>query len=146
MASSKDCPTWLQQREIFRVKFKRNCTFPEARNYVQSGTCVFPVAGRTYAKAVAKTTNITATQTDLIWPPNLLTAYHTARTPSASISSTQTETATIVIVDSINASQHEATATIPKAVADASGKPTTKTQQQMQQQRQQQTQRRQQES
>jgi hypothetical protein len=46
------------------------------------------------------------------------------------MSSTQTETATIVIVDSINTSQHEATATTPKAVADASGKPATITQKQ----------------
>jgi hypothetical protein len=28
-ASSKDCPTWLMQREITRVKFEHNCTFPE---------------------------------------------------------------------------------------------------------------------
>ena len=25
--SSKECPTWLLQREITRVKFERNCTF-----------------------------------------------------------------------------------------------------------------------
>jgi hypothetical protein len=149
MVSSKDCLAWLMQWELTRVKFEHTCTFPEARNYVQSGICVLPVAGRTYAKAVAKTTINTATQI-LTWPPNLHIAYDTAPSSSTSLSSTQTETATIVLADSINTSQHQVTATTPKAVGDASGKSATKTQQQhaqqLQQQRQQQTQRQQQQS
>ena len=35
-ASSRDCPTWTREREILRVKYTQNVSFPEARRIVES--------------------------------------------------------------------------------------------------------------
>ncbi|XP_021352867.1 uncharacterized protein LOC110449994 [Mizuhopecten yessoensis] len=35
-ATSRDCPTWSQEREILRVKYTRGVSFPEARRIVGS--------------------------------------------------------------------------------------------------------------
>ena len=39
-ANSKECKIWLKEKEILRVKFTRNISFPEARKAVESPTSV----------------------------------------------------------------------------------------------------------
>ena len=41
-ANSKECKIWHKEKEIFRVKFTRNVSFPEARKIVESPT---PIPG-----------------------------------------------------------------------------------------------------
>ncbi|XP_021352868.1 uncharacterized protein LOC110449995 [Mizuhopecten yessoensis] len=41
-ASSRDCPTWSQEREILRVKYTRGVSFPEARRLVGSADIATP--------------------------------------------------------------------------------------------------------
>ncbi|XP_021347917.1 uncharacterized protein LOC110446899 [Mizuhopecten yessoensis] len=41
-ASSRDCPAWNREREILRVKFTRNVSFPEARRIVESTDVAAP--------------------------------------------------------------------------------------------------------
>ncbi|XP_021369976.1 uncharacterized protein LOC110461031 [Mizuhopecten yessoensis] len=41
-ASSRDCPTWSQEREILRVKYTRGVSFPEARRIVRSADITTP--------------------------------------------------------------------------------------------------------
>ncbi|XP_021366071.1 uncharacterized protein LOC110458614 [Mizuhopecten yessoensis] len=41
-ASSRDCPTWSQEREILRVKYTRGVSFPEARRIVGSADIATP--------------------------------------------------------------------------------------------------------
>jgi hypothetical protein len=84
------------------MKFERNCNTPEARNFVQNSTYVPPVAGRIYAKAVAKTTSATAAQTDLTCPSNFRVASHPTPIPSTSTRSAQTEAASITLTDTTN--------------------------------------------
>ncbi|XP_021379276.1 uncharacterized protein LOC110466829 [Mizuhopecten yessoensis] len=50
-ASSRDCPAWNREREILRVKFTRNVSFPEARRIVESTD----VAAPSYAQVTKST-------------------------------------------------------------------------------------------
>ena len=51
-ANSKECKVWLKEKEILRVKFTRNISFPEARKIVESP---IPVPGSSYASVVKPT-------------------------------------------------------------------------------------------
>ena len=52
-ANSKECKIWHKEKEILRVKFTRNVSFPEARKIVESPT---PVPGSSYASVIKPTT------------------------------------------------------------------------------------------
>jgi hypothetical protein len=41
MASSKDCHFFKTEKEIYRVKFEKNITYPEARRFVGHGPSLF---------------------------------------------------------------------------------------------------------
>ena len=65
-ANSKECKIWHKEKEILRVKFTRNVSFPEARKIVESPT---PVPGSSYASVIKPTTKYVSftdatTQTD----------------------------------------------------------------------------------
>ena len=51
-ANSKEGKGWLKEKEILRVKFTRNISFPEARKIVESP---IPVPGSSYASVVKPT-------------------------------------------------------------------------------------------
>ena len=58
-ANSKQCPQWEKEKEIVKIKFKNNISFPDARKqYKQFYT------GQTYASAVKPSTCNKSTQTD----------------------------------------------------------------------------------
>ena len=71
-ANSKQCQAWHTEKEILKVKYTRNISFPEARKIVDSYTAA---PGKSYA-SITKTVGVTvscvdaATQTD----PVLITA------------------------------------------------------------------------
>ena len=71
-ANSKQCQAWHTEKEILKVKYTRNISFPEARKIVESYTAA---PGKSYA-SIMKTAGVTvscidaATQTD----PVLITA------------------------------------------------------------------------
>ena len=71
-ANSKQCQAWHTEKEILKVKYTRNISFPEARKIVESYTAA---PGKSYA-SITKTAGVTvscvdaATQTD----PVLITA------------------------------------------------------------------------
>ena len=71
-ANSKQCQAWHTEKEILKVKYTRNISFPEARKTVESYTAA---PGKSYA-SITKTVGVTvscvdaATQTD----PVLITA------------------------------------------------------------------------
>ena len=48
-ANSKECKIWQKEKEILRVKFTRNISFPEARKIVESPA---PVPGSSYASVI----------------------------------------------------------------------------------------------
>ena len=48
-ANSKECKIWHKEKEILRVKFTRNISFPEARKAVESPV---PVPGSSYASII----------------------------------------------------------------------------------------------
>ena len=67
-ANSKECKIWHKEKEILRVKFTRNVSFPEARKIVESPT---PIPGSSYASVIKPTTKHVSftdatTQTDLV--------------------------------------------------------------------------------
>lgn len=71
-AFSKDCPEWIKQRAILRIKTDRNISFNEARQVYEKSSHVHTSTtvqrpGATYA-SVSKNTTTIATQTDLTWP------------------------------------------------------------------------------
>ena len=57
-AYSKDCPRWKKEKEIQRIKFLRNASFPEARKIVEVSNPA-PPSGQSYASS--------STQTNLTW-------------------------------------------------------------------------------
>ena len=71
-ANSKQCQAWHTEKEILKVKYTRNISFPEARKIVENYTAA---PGKSYT-CTAKTSGVTvscvdaATQTD----PVLVTA------------------------------------------------------------------------
>lgn len=76
-AFSKDCPTWVKQRDITQVKCEKNVSFFEARKIVEqratnsagpTGAPGAKRAGVSYASATIVQTRAATTQTDLTWP------------------------------------------------------------------------------
>ena len=75
-ANSKQCQAWHTEKEILKVKYTRNISFPEARKIFESYTAA---PGKSYA-SITKTAGVTvscvdaATQTDpvlVFFLPNL---------------------------------------------------------------------------
>ena len=52
-ANSKECKIWHKEKEILRVKFTRNVSFPEARKIVETPS---PIPGSSYASVIKPTT------------------------------------------------------------------------------------------
>jgi len=48
MASSKECPVWLQEKEVQKVKAEGNLSFPQARQIVVQRNTL-PISGLTSA-------------------------------------------------------------------------------------------------
>ena len=66
MAISKNCPVWIKEKEIQRVKLERQISFPEARKFVE-GTSPSQMT-RTYSAAVSKPpTRTIECQTEITW-------------------------------------------------------------------------------
>ena len=73
-ATDKNCPKWLEEKEIQNVKYNRGLSYPEARDIVRARTR--PPASMTFASAAAAAGPRqnppamveTATQTNLTWP------------------------------------------------------------------------------
>ncbi len=72
-SSSKQCPTWVKEKEIVKIKTEKDISFPEARRLCEPKNAAGPVS---YAQAAAtsssasKTTALTksiATQTQTTW-------------------------------------------------------------------------------
>ena len=52
-ANSKECKIWYKEKELLRVKFTKNVSFPEERKIVESPT---PIPGSSYASVIKPTT------------------------------------------------------------------------------------------
>ena len=67
-ADSRQCQAWNKEKEILKIKYTRNISFPEARKIVESYTAA---PGKSYA-SITKTAGVTvscvnaATQTDSV--------------------------------------------------------------------------------
>ncbi len=100
MASSKECPMWIRESKISKIKFTRNISFQEARKQVLSETSSSVAAS--YATAASKTNKkpsvVSVTcQTDITWcsstnPVMAPTPYLPSKsaTPKVSTASSQT--------------------------------------------------------
>lgn len=95
-ANSKECKIWQKEKEILRVKFTRNISFPEARKAVESPT---PVPGSSYAniiKPTVKQVSLTdaTTQTEpvtILYPEDSSNKQTSEPHNKTSASTTQTE-------------------------------------------------------
>ena len=70
---SKECPVWKKEKEISRIKFTQNITFPEARKSFEQTNSTIATNTVTYSEALrAKPKKCTdsSTNTDLSLPPN----------------------------------------------------------------------------
>ena len=67
-AYSKQCPTWIKEKEIQKVKCNQNISFPEARKIVEAGPLS---SGRSYADAARGTDTVSKVsveiQTNITW-------------------------------------------------------------------------------
>ncbi len=105
MASSKECPVWIRESKISKLKFTRNISFQEARKQVLSETSSSATAS--YATTASKPTKkpsvvSVSCQTDITWcsstspvmapTPALLSK---SVTPKVSTTSSQTSTSSI---------------------------------------------------
>jgi len=76
MASSKECPVWVQEKRVQKIKAEQGCTFPEARRLAtattqpvtSSATIVKSNINKTTERRDRNTTKSIETQTDLTWP------------------------------------------------------------------------------
>ena len=95
-ANSKECKIWQKEKEILRVKFTRNISFPEARKAVESPT---PAPGYSYAniiKPTVKQVSLTdaTTQTEpvtILYPEDSSNTQSSEPHNKTSVSTTQTE-------------------------------------------------------
>lgn len=88
-AYSRDCPMWIEQQKIVKLKTERNISFNEAKQLIkqQSGSTTFKQNGKTYA-AMCKSTSTISTQTDLTWPNNATSPTNTATSQSNIVTQT----------------------------------------------------------
>ncbi len=63
-ANSKDCDTWKQEKEIQRIKYTSNISYPEARKLVQAKTSLSGPSFSTIVKNNPKISKDAQTQTD----------------------------------------------------------------------------------
>lgn len=61
-SSYKQCPKWLEEKEIQKYKVENKCSFPEARQAIQN---LHSGPSKSYAQAAKRTTTDSATQTDI---------------------------------------------------------------------------------
>ena len=99
-ANSKECKIWHKEKEILRVKFTRNVSFPEARKIVESPT---PVPGSSYASVIKPTTK------------------HVSFTDAT----TQTDPVTILDLEESNEIQMSASNNVTKTTTTQTNTPTT---------------------
>ena len=71
-SSSKDCPVWLKEKEIQRIRVEKRISFPEARRVIEAKSPTVVSAKVTYATMLSKPSNRSQTasvscQTDLTW-------------------------------------------------------------------------------
>ena len=93
-ANSRDCQAWHTEKEILKIKYTRNISFPEARKIVDSYTAA---PGKSYA-SITKTAGVTvscidaATQTDpvLITGAPQSSSYNAASTEASADSQRDT--------------------------------------------------------
>ncbi|XP_033729681.1 uncharacterized protein LOC117318861 [Pecten maximus] len=57
-ASSRDCPAWKKEREVLRVKYTENISFPEARRIVESKDSTNPTFATIVKKSSAGTVSV----------------------------------------------------------------------------------------
>lgn len=97
-AYSKECPQWLKEKEIQRIRTTDNITFPEARKVVEARSSN-ATTGQSYAtvtKSAAKPSTMSVScQTDHTWlegtdKPTLLTV--TSKPPKAVATTSATQT------------------------------------------------------
>lgn len=130
------CPEWQRQREITKLKYQQNITFPEAKRLVQQRSA--PAGAVSYAAAAAAATTgsrrpvaSASTQTDLTWPLDSKVPLPVAKLPlptpagstSAVASSTQTAPTDAITTEAASA----AAATSQKPTPNNQGKPTKAT-------------------
>jgi len=73
MASSKECPVWVREKRVQKIKAEQGCTFPEARRLAtaasQPATSSATIVKSNSVKTANRTTTKSVdTQTDLTWP------------------------------------------------------------------------------
>ncbi len=94
-AYSRQCPEWIKQQAIIKIKTERNISFSEAKNLFtqQSSSASTGQAGATYAAVVKSTKSIT-TQTDLTWPNGSENAKQVDSKCQSSVANTHSTTET----------------------------------------------------
>ena len=65
MASSKDCPFFVKEKQIVTLKVKNNISYTEARRLISNPITPFPTS---FANVAKKVFTSVATQTSLSWP------------------------------------------------------------------------------
>ena len=91
-STDRNCSKFLFEKEVQKVKFTENISYPEARRKVSNSNQVTN-APNNYAKAVTNkpTVATVGTQTSITWPFNQLT-YSVVNDPVKTSNSSQTET------------------------------------------------------
>jgi hypothetical protein len=68
MASSKECPIWIREAEICKIKTTKNISFPEARKLFNASTSTTSTTTKTYSATVKTvSTRTVLCQTELTW-------------------------------------------------------------------------------
>ena len=123
-AFSKDCPRWITEKEIQRVRTEQKISFPEARKIVE-------VVNKqpSYASVVAKQVVSVGCQTDAVEIRSATGATNASATPGTSSAKTNTSTSPTKKQPVINkktnvATTTTATPTAPKPLANRDAKQT----------------------
>jgi hypothetical protein len=69
MSSSKECPVYLKEREIQKIKIEKNISYLDARRQVSISNDSSQNSKASYASAAKRTYTSSTTQTTLAWPP-----------------------------------------------------------------------------
>jgi hypothetical protein len=69
MSSSKECPVYLKEREIQKIKIEKNISYLDARRQVSIWNDSSQNSKASYTSAAKRTYTSSTTQTTLDWPP-----------------------------------------------------------------------------
>ncbi|MCU7858551.1 MAG: hypothetical protein KZQ86_01700 [Candidatus Thiodiazotropha sp. (ex Lucinoma kastoroae)] len=98
-SNARECQAWNKEKEILKIKYTRNISFPEARKIIEAQT---PIPGRSYA-SITKTAGVTVSCVDAQTQTDPVFMVDPPKTSSYNVTSTDTSSEPVSMIGKIKA-------------------------------------------